>query len=63
MFMAIPSYAYLKLKIPVTETRQSPTLVTQEHGSMYFNGSFTLNGVERGIVLISPKADQLLYLI
>jgi hypothetical protein len=24
---------------------------------MYFNGSFTLNGVEGGIVLISPKGD------
>jgi hypothetical protein len=63
MFMAIPSYAYLKLKIPETETQQSPTLVTQEHGSMYLNVSFTLNGVGRGIVLISPKADQLLYMI
>jgi hypothetical protein len=30
---------------------------------MYFNSSFTLNGAEGGINLISPKGDQLLYVI
>jgi ribonuclease HI len=30
---------------------------------MYFDGSFTLNGAVGGIVLISPKEDQLLYMI
>jgi ribonuclease HI len=30
---------------------------------MYFDGSFTLNGVEGGVVLISPKGGQLLYVI
>jgi ribonuclease HI len=30
---------------------------------MYFDGSFTLNGAEGGIVLISPKGDWLLYII
>jgi ribonuclease HI len=30
---------------------------------MYFKGSFTLNGVGGGIVLISPKGDRLLYII
>jgi ribonuclease HI len=30
---------------------------------MYFNGSFTLNGARVGIVLISGKGDQLLYMI
>jgi ribonuclease HI len=30
---------------------------------MYFDGSFILNGVRGGIVLISPKGDQLLYVI
>jgi ribonuclease HI len=30
---------------------------------MYFDGSFTLNGVRGGIVLISPKGDWLLYII
>jgi ribonuclease HI len=30
---------------------------------MYFDGSFTLNGVGGGIVLISPKGNQLLYII
>jgi ribonuclease HI len=30
---------------------------------MYFNGSFTPNGTGRGIVMISPKGHQLLYVI
>jgi ribonuclease HI len=30
---------------------------------MYFDGSFTLNGAREGIVLISPKGDQLLFVI
>jgi ribonuclease HI len=30
---------------------------------MYFDGSFTLNSAERGVVLISPKGDRLLYMI
>jgi ribonuclease HI len=38
-------------------------LVTQEHWSMYFDGSFTLNGARGGVVLISPKGDRLLYVI
>jgi hypothetical protein len=29
--------------------------VTQEHWSMNFDGSFTLNGAGGGVVLISPK--------
>jgi ribonuclease HI len=30
---------------------------------MYFDSSFTLNGAEVGVDLISPKGDQLLYVI
>jgi hypothetical protein len=30
---------------------------------MYFDDPFTLNGIGGGIVLISPKGDQLLYMI
>jgi ribonuclease HI len=30
---------------------------------MYFDGSFTLNCAGRGMVLIYPKGDQLLYVI
>jgi ribonuclease HI len=30
---------------------------------MYFHNSFTVNGAGRGVVLISPKGDQLLYVI
>jgi ribonuclease HI len=30
---------------------------------MYFDGSFTLNSAEGGVVLISPKGDRLLYVI
>jgi hypothetical protein len=41
----------------------APPPVTQEHWSMYFDGSFTLNGVGGGVVLIYPKGDQLLYVI
>jgi hypothetical protein len=46
-----------------TETQQSPALVTREYWSMYFDGSFTLNRAGGGVVLISPKGDQLLYMI
>jgi hypothetical protein len=35
-----------------TKTQQSLAPVTREHWSMYFNGSFTLNGAWGGIVLI-----------
>jgi ribonuclease HI len=45
-----------------TETQQPPP-VTQEHWSMYFDGSFTLNGAGGGIVLISPKGDHFLNVI
>jgi hypothetical protein len=31
--------------------------VAQEHWTMYFDGSFTLNGTRGGKVLISPKGD------
>jgi ribonuclease HI len=30
---------------------------------MYFDGSFTLNGVRGGVVLIYHKEDRLLYII
>jgi ribonuclease HI len=30
---------------------------------MYFDGSFTLNDVRGGVVLLSPKGGQLLYVI
>jgi hypothetical protein len=46
-----------------TETQQSPTPVTREHWSMYFDDSFTLNGAGAGVILISPMGDQLLYII
>jgi hypothetical protein len=46
-----------------TKTQQSPAPVTREHWSMYFDDSFTLNWAGGGIVLISPKGDQLLYVI
>jgi hypothetical protein len=42
------------------ETQQPPfpsPPITQEHWRMYFDGSFTLNSAEGGIVLISPKGD------
>jgi ribonuclease HI len=40
-----------------------PPLVTEENYSMYFDGSFTLNGAGGAIVLISPKGGWLLYVI
>jgi ribonuclease HI len=38
-------------------------LVTQEHWSMYFDGSLTFNSARGGVVLISPKGDRFLYVI
>jgi ribonuclease HI len=46
-----------------TETQQPPAWVAREHWSMYFDVSFTLNGAGGGVVLISPKGNQLLYMI
>jgi ribonuclease HI len=37
--------------------------VTQQHWSIYFDDSFTLNGARGGVVLISPKGNRLLYVI
>jgi hypothetical protein len=35
----------------------APPPVAKEYWSMYFDGSFTLNGAGEGVVLISPKGD------
>jgi hypothetical protein len=34
-----------------------------DHWVMYFNGSYTLKGVEVGVVLIPPEGDVLKYVI
>jgi hypothetical protein len=34
-----------------------------DHWVMYFNGSYTLKGVEAGVVLIPPEGDVLKYVI
>jgi hypothetical protein len=46
-----------------TQIQHSLALVTQEHWSMYFDVSFTLNRVGGGVVQISPKGDRFLYVI
>jgi hypothetical protein len=63
--MAIKSQALVDFVAKWTETQQPPPppLVTQEHCSMYFDSSFALNGARGGVVLISPKGDQLIYII
>jgi hypothetical protein len=58
----IKSQALANFVAEWTKTQQPPP-VTQEYWSMYFDGSFTLNGVVGGVVLISPKGDWLLYVI
>jgi hypothetical protein len=60
---AIKSHALVDFMAEWIKTQQSPALVTQEHWSMYFDDSFTLNEARGGIVLISPKGDRLLYVI
>jgi ribonuclease HI len=59
--MAIKSQTLADFMAEWTETLQPPPPATQEHWSMYFDGSFTLNESKGGIVLISPKGDRLLY--
>jgi ribonuclease HI len=61
--MVIKSQALADFVVEWTETQQPPPLVTGEHWIMYIDGSFTLNGARGGVVLISPKGDQLLYVI
>jgi ribonuclease HI len=48
---AIKSQALADFMAEWTETHQSPAPVTREHKSLYFNDSFTLNGVRGGIVI------------
>jgi ribonuclease HI len=43
------------------ETQQPSTLMIQEHWSMYFDHSFTHNGVGGCIIRIFPMGDQLIY--
>jgi hypothetical protein len=46
------------------DTIATPTpWIIQVYWSMYFDGSFTLNGVGGGMVLISPKGDWRIYVI
>jgi hypothetical protein len=61
--MAIKSQALADFMAKWIETWQPPPPITEEYWSMYFDGSFTLNGDGGGIVLISPKGDWLLYVI
>jgi hypothetical protein len=61
--IAIKSQALVDFVAEWIETQQSHPPVAQAHWSMYFDGSFTLNSVRGGIVLISPKGDRLIYVI
>jgi hypothetical protein len=61
--MEIKSQALAEFVAKWTKTQQAPTPITQDHQSMYFDGSFILNGAGGGMVLISPKRDRLLYVM
>jgi hypothetical protein len=50
----IKSQALVYFMAEWIKTQQPPPPVTQEHWSMYFDGSFTLNGAGGGVLLISP---------
>jgi hypothetical protein len=60
---AIKSQALADFMAEWTETQQPSPTITQEHWSMYFDGSFTISGVRGGIVLISHMGDRFLYVI
>jgi hypothetical protein len=60
---AIKSQALPDFVAEWAETQQPPPSVTLEYWSMYPNDSFTLNGAGRGVILISPKGNQILYMI
>jgi hypothetical protein len=53
--MVIKSQALADFVAEWTKILHPP--VAQEHWTMYFDGSFTLNGTRGGKVLISPKGD------
>jgi hypothetical protein len=61
--MVIKSQALVDFMGEWIKTQQPLAPVTQEHWSMYFDGSFTLNGVRGGVILISLKGDRLFYMI
>jgi ribonuclease HI len=61
--IVIKSQALVDFMVEWTETQQLPTPVIRVHWSMYFDGSFTLNRAEGGVVLISPKGDRVHYMI
>jgi len=46
------------------QENQIPTLVNRpEHWVMYFDGSLKLEGAGAGVLLISPKGEQLKYVL
>jgi hypothetical protein len=56
--------------VPQTAIKSQSLVVFGRNGQKHnnhlpsdFNGSFTLNGVGGGVILISPKGDRLLYVI
>jgi hypothetical protein len=52
--MVIKSESLVDFVVEWIETQQPPPPVTQEHWSMYFDGSFTLNGIGGDVVLLTP---------
>jgi hypothetical protein len=53
--MVIKSQTLADFVAEWTRTQHPP--ISQEHWTMYFDGSFTLNGAGGGVVLISTKGD------
>jgi ribonuclease HI len=60
---AIKSQALIDFTVEWTEVQIASSSLRPEHCTMYFDGSLKLDGVGAGVLLISPKGEQLKYIL
>ena len=46
-----------------TEVQTPPTVVDQEHWTMYFDGSLIKKGIGMGLVFVSPLGVRMRYMV
>src|SRR3954463_11700609 len=60
---AIKSHALADFLVDWAETQYAPPIPGVDHWRMHFDGSKMKNGLAAGVVLTSPKGDQLHYVL
>src|SRR6185437_3358870 len=59
----IKSQALVDFIVEWTEIQDPPPNTRPEHWIMYFDGTLNLNGAGVGVLFISPKGEQLKYVL